>query len=179
MYNEPLRVATALNNLALAVWNNGDPSRATALLEESVAIKRQAGNRVGMASSLNNLAMLAVEVNDLERAAEYLQETLAIDREVGSPGGLLIPSGIWLRFWRSKVMHERLPRITPKHSKFARSLAIASALPIAWIRLRRRVPEQAFWKAARVSSERVRAYVRNSVHRTRRLKNPAMRRGST
>ena len=56
---DPLRIATALNNLALVIWNQGDTERATALLEESVAIKRTQGNWVGLAITLNNLGMLA------------------------------------------------------------------------------------------------------------------------
>ena len=43
----PFASRSALNNLALVIWNKGDTDRATALLEESAAIKRKQGNWVG------------------------------------------------------------------------------------------------------------------------------------
>ena len=85
---EPLRIALALNNLALVVWNKGDKARATQLLEESVTLKRQEGNRAGLATSLNNLGSLLADEGDYDRAKVYLEETLAIDRELGNPGGI-------------------------------------------------------------------------------------------
>jgi hypothetical protein len=85
---DELRIATALNNLALVVWNKDVLSHATQLLEESAAIKRTQGNLVGLASSLNNLAMLADQAGDKPRAIAYMEETLAIDRQLGNRAGI-------------------------------------------------------------------------------------------
>ena len=85
---DPLRIASALNNLALVIWNKGDTDRATALLEESAAIKRKQGNWVGLAITLNNLGMLAAEAGDQDGAIASMEETLAIERKLGNPTGI-------------------------------------------------------------------------------------------
>ena len=85
---EPLRIALALNNLALVLWNMGDRAGAAEFLEESVGLKRREGNRAGLATSLNNLGSLLADEGEYERAKVYLEETLTIDRELGNPCGI-------------------------------------------------------------------------------------------
>ena len=86
--NLPLRVATALNNLALVLWNLGDLDRARTLLGESADIKRSEGNLVGLAISLGNLGAIADATGDLDAATTYLEESLAIDRRLGNLPGI-------------------------------------------------------------------------------------------
>ena len=51
---------------------------------ESLAIKREIGNRQGEAASLGNLGVIAVRRGDLAEAERLCRESLAIGREVGN-----------------------------------------------------------------------------------------------
>ena len=64
----------------------GDYSAARALYEESVAIRRELGDRRGMAGVLGNLGYVAYELGDRSAARALSVEALAISRELGDPG---------------------------------------------------------------------------------------------
>ena len=119
MYNEPLRVATALNNLALAVWNNGDPIRATAFSKKvwPSSVKLETGwgwlpaSITWRCSPWKRMISRALPSTCTRRSPSIAKW--------GVQEESLIHWGIWPLFWRSKVMPERLPRITPRRSRFA------------------------------------------------------------
>jgi predicted ATPase/DNA-binding SARP family transcriptional activator len=71
--------------LALDAYAYTRPTRAEAeaLLEESLAVSRAAGNLRGVASSLDNLGSVTREGAELRRAVAYWQEALALYREMG------------------------------------------------------------------------------------------------
>jgi non-specific serine/threonine protein kinase len=58
-----------------------DYARANALFEESLALRRAAGDAAGVANSLNNLGIVAQWQDDLDRAELLLAEALSIARE--------------------------------------------------------------------------------------------------
>lgn len=77
----PLR-ALALNNLGNLVYELGDLNRANELYEESLALRREIGDQLGIASALNNLGMLATSQGDLSRARKLLETSFELRREL-------------------------------------------------------------------------------------------------
>jgi predicted ATPase/class 3 adenylate cyclase len=63
----------------------GDSEKAEKLIDESLIISRELGNKDDIASGLNNLASVVYEKGDYTKARELIEETLAIDRESGDP----------------------------------------------------------------------------------------------
>jgi non-specific serine/threonine protein kinase len=81
-------MAASLNILGAVAIDEGDFASARALHEESLAIVRQLGNRLGIANSLSNLGVVAYEQSDFVRARALYEESLAIERELGNSGGI-------------------------------------------------------------------------------------------
>ncbi len=63
----------------------GDSDKAERLIEESLVISRELGNKDEIASGLNNLATVVYEKGDYKKARELIEETLEIDRDSGDP----------------------------------------------------------------------------------------------
>jgi len=56
---------------------------ARALYEESLAIRRESGDRWSIANSLNNLGLVLRDQGDVTGARTFLEESLTINRELG------------------------------------------------------------------------------------------------
>jgi predicted ATPase/DNA-binding SARP family transcriptional activator len=80
---EPTMTGRALNLFAAVLLDQGETERAETLLEESVRLQRQAGNRSGETVAVGNLGMLAYQREDYPRAAELYEQGLRLSREVG------------------------------------------------------------------------------------------------
>jgi diguanylate cyclase (GGDEF)-like protein len=80
----------ALNNLAICADYAGDPARAHAQYEASLAIARGLGHDRKTSRALHNLAALAQDANDLDTAARYEREAIAILERYGTPRQFLI-----------------------------------------------------------------------------------------
>jgi predicted ATPase/class 3 adenylate cyclase len=80
--------ARALNGAAVLARNQGDYTAARALSLESLDIKRELGDRQGIAASLNNLATLALAQSDYNAAAPFYEESCAIERKLGNRQGI-------------------------------------------------------------------------------------------
>ena len=70
-------------------WRQGDPV-AWKLQEESLAIRRNLGDRNGIAASLSSLGALAYDKNDYPVARAMHEESLAIQRELGDRRGIAV-----------------------------------------------------------------------------------------
>lgn len=81
-------IAISLNNLGNVLYEVGDYVGARALHEESLAIKRELGDRSGVGTSLNNLGNLACEEGEFASARALHEEGLAIDHELGDRWGI-------------------------------------------------------------------------------------------
>ncbi|HVL27762.1 MAG TPA: tetratricopeptide repeat protein, partial [Acidimicrobiales bacterium] len=79
----PLLRARALNAAALLAQRQGDYAAARSRLEEALALRRQEGDRLGIAVALHGLGNLAALSRDLERARRLYEEALAAGRELG------------------------------------------------------------------------------------------------
>jgi tetratricopeptide (TPR) repeat protein len=60
--------AYALTNLAIVTKDQGDLAEARKMEEESLAIRRQIGDKAGVGIALNNLAVLLIDQGDLRAA---------------------------------------------------------------------------------------------------------------
>ena len=78
----------SLNNLGNVALDQGDYPAARALLEESLAIRRELGDRWGIARALSNLGNVALNQGDYPAARALLEESLAIRRELGDRSGI-------------------------------------------------------------------------------------------
>ena len=83
-------LALVLNNWAALLKEQGEHERARALYEESLALKRELGDRLEIALSTNNLGKLARLQGDYGRAAALHTESLALRRELGDRWGTAI-----------------------------------------------------------------------------------------
>ena len=80
--------AKVLNVAGVLAHYQADYPAARARLEESLAIKRQLGDRKGIAGSLDNLGNVAVYEGDYPAARLLHEESLAIERELGERRGV-------------------------------------------------------------------------------------------
>lgn len=75
--------AKALHGAATLAVQQGDHATARTLFEQSLAIKRELGDRSGMAATLNNLGVVARYQGDHASGRALHEESLALYRELG------------------------------------------------------------------------------------------------
>jgi tetratricopeptide (TPR) repeat protein len=80
--------AKALNGAGNLAYMEGDYAAARALHEESLAIKRDLGDKRGIAISLNNLGSVTHTQGDYAAARSLYEESLALARELGDKRGI-------------------------------------------------------------------------------------------
>src|SRR5205814_3934786 len=80
--------AKALGGAGNMAWLQGDYISARLLIEESLAIKRDLGDKKGIASSLGNLSIVAYLQGDYISARTLQEESLVINRELGDKVGI-------------------------------------------------------------------------------------------
>jgi tetratricopeptide (TPR) repeat protein len=76
-----------LSGLGEVALRQGDYQHATRLLEESLALRTQLGNKWGVGVSLGTLGWVAVRSGDWTRALARLGESLEVRQEIGDKGG--------------------------------------------------------------------------------------------
>jgi non-specific serine/threonine protein kinase len=80
--------AMALNAAGNLAERQGDYERAVALHEDALVLRRERGDRQGIAASLNNLGIVAYHQGNYGRAATLHEESLALERELGDRWGV-------------------------------------------------------------------------------------------
>jgi predicted ATPase/Tfp pilus assembly protein PilF len=80
--------AKALNGAAILAANQGDYAKQSEILEESLALYRELGDKRGIAQSINNLGSIAYFQGDYEQAAKLYTESLNLRRELGDKWGV-------------------------------------------------------------------------------------------
>jgi non-specific serine/threonine protein kinase len=80
--------AQALNAAGHLALSRGGFATARALLEESLAIRRQLGDAADVAVALSNLGTVAIHQGEMVMARTLLEEGLAIRRELGDKVGI-------------------------------------------------------------------------------------------
>ena len=82
--------ARALNWSGILAWKQGDYPAADAFYEQSIAIRRELGDRKGVGAVLNNQGLLAYEQGDYRSARLLHEDSLSIDRELGDRWGIAV-----------------------------------------------------------------------------------------
>src|SRR5205814_6788569 len=75
--------AKALAKAAVLALMRVDYAAALSLLNESLSLQRDLGDKKGIANSLNNLGVMASEQGDYAAARSFLEEGLLLRRELG------------------------------------------------------------------------------------------------
>jgi predicted ATPase len=75
--------ANALHGAGSLAWAQGDYVKSQALYEQSLALRRNVGDKRGIAASLNNLGTVAQSQQDRATAQRFYEEALALFRELG------------------------------------------------------------------------------------------------
>ncbi|MGH2613707.1 MAG: ATP-binding protein [Thermomicrobiales bacterium] len=84
----PAIQAKALNGAGILAESQGDYEQATTLHEQALELRRQAGDRQGVAASLTNLGIIASIQGNYRRAAELHKQSLALWQELGDEPGI-------------------------------------------------------------------------------------------
>jgi non-specific serine/threonine protein kinase len=87
---DPATRARLLNVAGLVARRRGEMERATAWLEESLALRRAEGHMPGVASALVNLGNIAFDQAEYARAAQMYQESLQLYRSLGDRDGTAV-----------------------------------------------------------------------------------------
>ena len=95
--------------LAMAVGNRGEFDLAIELLEESLALSREAGSMRGAAHSLWALGVTCMLGGELDRATELLEEALTLWRASGDPA---IIAGILTHLGHTLLLQGDIERAT-------------------------------------------------------------------
>ena len=82
--------AKAINWAGILAWKQGDYPSAHAAYEQSLAMRREMGDRRGVGAVLNNQGLLAYEQGDYAAARVLHEESLAVDRELGDRWGVAV-----------------------------------------------------------------------------------------
>lgn len=80
--------AKALNGAGVLAWSQGDYAAARALHEESLAMRRELGDKQGIAYTLTNLGIVAWSQSDYATARTMHEESLVLKRELGDKLGI-------------------------------------------------------------------------------------------
>jgi predicted ATPase/class 3 adenylate cyclase/Tfp pilus assembly protein PilF len=88
----PVR-AKVLHGLGVLAYEQGDYPQAESYFEESLALRRELGDKMGMIASLNNLANVALFGSDYSSAAVRYEEALLLARELGDDWSIAITLG--------------------------------------------------------------------------------------
>src|SRR5262249_31670300 len=79
--------ANALNGAGLMALRQGDLKEAEALYRETQAIRREIGDRNGVAAASNNLGQVFLALGDYQTARRHFEETLAFQSGGANPRG--------------------------------------------------------------------------------------------
>lgn len=82
------RLGNSVRYLALIRLDRGDTAAARALLDESLALQKEAGNEGELATVLSNIGILAIHDEEWEYAADLYQQSLELFARAGDTLGM-------------------------------------------------------------------------------------------
>lgn len=80
--------ASALNNIGIVFQDRGDFAKAIDFYNRSLDIKKEIGNKKGIAISLNNIGGIYSDQGNYAKAVDYLNQSLKLDAEIGDKYGM-------------------------------------------------------------------------------------------
>ncbi len=86
---ESLFRSSALRDIGIGAWRQGERPRAIELVENALRLNRRMGSPVNAAMSLEALAWMVVDGGDAERAAVLLGAAQGLWRSVGNPASIV------------------------------------------------------------------------------------------
>jgi predicted ATPase/DNA-binding SARP family transcriptional activator len=92
--------AKALRGAGALAWAQGDYARAETLFEESLALRRELGDRQGVAEAINGLASVARDRGEYARARALFEVNLAVCRELENDDGTQITYSTIQDVWK-------------------------------------------------------------------------------
>lgn len=78
----------AINVIGITYHTQTDYEQAVKYYKESLKIKEEIGDKMGMASSLSNIGVVYYEQGDYKNALNYLNQGLEIEKEIGDKEGI-------------------------------------------------------------------------------------------
>jgi len=84
------RKGELLHNGGIIYWYKGDLDTALEYHKESLTIRENQDDKLGMASSYNNLGLVYWSKGDLDKALEYFEQSLLINEELGNNRNLAV-----------------------------------------------------------------------------------------
>jgi len=81
-------LAAAYNNYGISLQNSGDRERALVVYEQSLELKKQLRDFIGVSKTLNNIGSLYMETEENTKAKGYFFESLQIKRNIHSKAGI-------------------------------------------------------------------------------------------
>jgi non-specific serine/threonine protein kinase len=127
----PAARARALHGAGALAYYQSDYTRATALLEESLALRRELGDKRGIAASLGNLGNVAHEEGDYGRAVALHEEVLVLYRELGYHLGVVRALQNMGRAAGQQRNHARATALYEESLALARALGDTSSVALA------------------------------------------------
>jgi non-specific serine/threonine protein kinase len=82
--------ALCLDGAGMLARSQGELKRASALIEECIALRRELGDMAALAMSLKNLGAISADRGDLTRTRQLYEEALALFQQAGDPFGVAV-----------------------------------------------------------------------------------------
>jgi len=119
------KYTASLTSLGNAYNYLGEYPKAIEFHQQSLAIKREIGDRGGEANSYNNLGTVYRSLGEYQKAIEFYQQSLAILREIRDRGG---EANAWFNLG---LTYYKLKRISEAKEAFLQSRELFQALGLA------------------------------------------------
>ncbi|WP_353738122.1 tetratricopeptide repeat protein [Microcystis sp. LE19-8.1F] len=119
------KYTASLTSLGNAYGSLGEYQKAIEFHQQSLAIKREIGDRGGEAKSYGNLGTVYGSLGEYQKAIEFYQQSLAIEREIGDQGG---EANAWFNLG---LTYYKLKRISEAKEAFLQSRELFQALGLA------------------------------------------------
>lgn len=123
--------AKALARAGYVAWEQGDYERSVALSEESLALSRKLGDKVGVAAALYTLGWAAMFGNEIERASALVEEAITLQRETNDTVGVARSLLILGFVANSRRDHERAMMLYEESLALAREAGDGFAISLS------------------------------------------------
>ena len=129
----PARLRASLVNLGAALWLQGQLNEAEAVLEEAVALSRDAGDDALLQAALGNLALARRDSGELGVAVSLFAEETALCRRLGSTWGLQASLGNHAGALRQLGRYDEAMVLLDEQEALCRSIGESAGLGAALV----------------------------------------------
>ena len=140
--------AKALNAAGNIIRKQGDYSAARSVLEKSLILRRQLGNKRDEAQALNNLGVVAYHQGDFAYARACYEECLALKREAGDKRGIAITLNNIAELLKEQTEYSQAISMFKESLGLLRELDDRHNIALALLNLGASQADQGSWQAA-------------------------------